>query len=149
MLYNPKAFFTHAVWLDQAFAHCPIFLTAASRRSLGRISVPVWPDTLSGRLPIVALVGRYPTNKLMGGGTISLRQLTCRGHLYRRTMRCAGPCGISTPLGMLSPTERQVSHPLLTRSPLYSLPEGNFLVRLACLIHAASVRSEPGSNSPL
>jgi hypothetical protein len=37
---------------------------------------------------------------------------------------------------------------LLTRAPLYSLPEGNFLARLACVRHAASVRSEPGSNSP-
>ena len=36
--------------------------TAASRRSLGRVSVPMWPFTLSGRLWIVALVGRYPTN---------------------------------------------------------------------------------------
>ena len=39
-----------------------IFLTAASRRSLDRVSVPMWPVTLSGRLLIVALVGRYPTN---------------------------------------------------------------------------------------
>ena len=61
-LYNPKAFFTHAALLRQAFAHCAIFPTAASRRSLGRVSVPVWPATLSGRLLIVALVGRYPTN---------------------------------------------------------------------------------------
>ncbi len=37
---------------------------------------------------------------------------------------------------------------LLTRSPLYSSPERDFLVRLACIRHAASVRSEPGSNSP-
>ncbi len=36
--------------------------TAASRRSLGRISVPMWPVALSGRLPVVALVGHYPTN---------------------------------------------------------------------------------------
>ena len=42
--------------------HCPIFPTAASRRSLGRISVPMWPFNLSVRLLIVALVGRYPTN---------------------------------------------------------------------------------------
>ena len=34
----------------------------ASRRSLGRVSVPMWPVTLSGRLWIVALVGRYLTN---------------------------------------------------------------------------------------
>ena len=61
-LYDPKTFFTHAALLRQAFAHCGIFPTAASRRSLDRFSVPVWPFTLSGRLPIVALVGRYPTN---------------------------------------------------------------------------------------
>ena len=61
-VYDPKAFFLHAALLDQAFAHCPIFPTAASRRSLGRVSVPVWPITLSGRLLIVALVSRYLTN---------------------------------------------------------------------------------------
>ena len=62
VLYNPKAFFTHAVLLDQAFAHCPIFPTAASRRSLDRVSVPVWLIVLSDQLWIVALVGIYPTN---------------------------------------------------------------------------------------
>ena len=36
---------------------------------------------------------------------------------------------------------------LLTRAPLYLPPEGDFRVRLACLRHAASVDSEPGSNS--
>ncbi len=62
VLHNPKAFFTHAALLDQAFAHCPIFPTAASRRSLGRVSVPVWLIILSDQLRIVALVGLYPTN---------------------------------------------------------------------------------------
>ena len=65
MLYNPKAFFTHAVWLDQACAHCPIFPTAASRRSLGRVSVPMWRIVLSDPLKIVALVSLYLTNKLI------------------------------------------------------------------------------------
>ena len=51
--------------LDQACAHCPIFPTAASRRSLGRVSVPVWLIVLSDQLTIVALVGHYPTNKLI------------------------------------------------------------------------------------
>ncbi len=74
-LYDPKTFLTHAASLRQGFPHCGSFSTAASRRSLGRISVPVWPDTLSGRLPIVALVGHYPTNKLIGRGTIFKRQL--------------------------------------------------------------------------
>ena len=62
VLYNPKAFFTHAAWLDQACAHCPIFPTAASRRSLDRVSVPVWLIILSNQLEIVALVSHYLTN---------------------------------------------------------------------------------------
>ena len=61
-LYNPKAFFTHAALLDQAFAHCPKFPTAASRRSLDRVSVPVWLVVLSDQLLIVALVSLYLTN---------------------------------------------------------------------------------------
>ena len=60
--YAPKSFITHAALLRQTCVHCAIFPTAASRRSLGRISVPVWPDPLSGRLPIVALVSYYLTN---------------------------------------------------------------------------------------
>ena len=64
-LYNPKAIFTHVALLDQGFPHCPIFPTAASRRSLGRVSVPVWLIILSDQLQIVALVSRYLTNKLI------------------------------------------------------------------------------------
>ena len=55
-VYNPKTFILHAALRRQACAHCEQFPTAASRRSLGRVSVPVWPSALSGRLPIVALV---------------------------------------------------------------------------------------------
>jgi hypothetical protein len=65
-VYNPKAVIPHAALLRQAFAHCAIFPTAASRRSLGRVSVPVWPVALSGRLPVEALVSHYLTNKLIG-----------------------------------------------------------------------------------
>ena len=72
-LYNPRAFFTHAAWLDQACAHCPIFPTAASRRSLGRVSVPVWLIILSDQLRIVALVSFYLTNKLILRGFIQQR----------------------------------------------------------------------------
>ncbi len=61
-VYNPKAFFPHAALLRQAFAHCARFPTAASRRSLGRVSVPVWLIVLSDQLPIVALVRRYRHN---------------------------------------------------------------------------------------
>ena len=65
-VYNPKAFFTHAASLRQGFPHCARFPTAASRRSLGRFSVPMWLAILSDQLPVVALVGRYLTNKLIG-----------------------------------------------------------------------------------
>ena len=69
-LYNPKAFIAHTASLGQAFAHCPIFPTAASRRSLGRVSVPVWLVVLLDQLPVIALVSRYLTNKLIGHGLI-------------------------------------------------------------------------------
>ena len=61
-LYDPKAFITHAASLRQGFPHCARFPTAASRRSLGRVSVPVWLIILSDQLAISALVGRYPAN---------------------------------------------------------------------------------------
>ena len=62
-----------------------------------------------------------------------------------------GVSGISTGFPVLSRSSGQVAHVLLTRSPLgllvycYTMN----LVRLACVRHAASVRPEPGSNSPL
>ena len=58
----PKHVFIHAALLGQGFPHCRKFPTAASRRSLGRLSVPVWPSNLSVRLRIIALVGCYPAN---------------------------------------------------------------------------------------
>ena len=73
-VYNPKAFILHAAWLDQGCPHCPKFPTAASRRSLGRISVPMWPVALSGRLPVEATVGRYPAVKLIGRDPIPYRE---------------------------------------------------------------------------
>ena len=72
-VYNPKTVFLHAALLHQGFPHCAIFPTAASRRSLGRVSVPMWPFNLSVRLPIVAMVGRYLTIQLIGRESISQR----------------------------------------------------------------------------
>jgi hypothetical protein len=57
--------------------------------------------------------------------------------------------GISPPFGGLFLTGGQITHALLTRAPLYLSAEADFLVRLACVRHAASVSSEPGSNSPV
>ena len=62
VVYTPKCFIPHVELLRQGCPHCAIFPTAASRRRLGRVSVPMWPFNLSVRLPIVALVGRYPAN---------------------------------------------------------------------------------------
>lgn len=141
-VYNPKAVIPHAASLHQACAHCAIFPTAASRRSLGRISVPVWPDTLSGRLPVVALVGRHPTNKLIGRGPIPHRK-----SFPPQGMRQVVLSGIRPSFPGLSRCAGQIAHVLLTRSPLECLRR-DLSVRLACVKHAASVRPEPGSNSP-
>src|SRR3954453_6037207 len=56
--------------------------------------------------------------------------------------------GISSCFQLLSRSQGQVAHVLLTRSPLV-YPRRGLTVRLACVKHAASVRPEPGSNSPL
>ncbi len=73
VVYIPKDFIPHAASLRQAFAHCGIFVTAASRRSLGSVSVPMRRVNLSVPVPVVALVSRYLTNKLIGHGPLSGR----------------------------------------------------------------------------
>ena len=88
-LYDPKAFITHAASLRQGFPHCARFPTAASRRSLDRVSVPVWLIILSDQLPVFGLVGRYPTNYLMGRRFVSERKLVYRGLLCPQTL--SGP----------------------------------------------------------
>ena len=105
--------------LGQAFAHCPIFPTAASRRSLGRVSVPMWPITLSGRLPIAVLVGRYLTNELIG------RELTPQRIAPLTSLSCDSVvlCGISNCFQLLSPSVGQIAHALLTRPPLECQPK--------------------------
>ena len=108
----------------------------------------MWPITLSGRLPIVALVGRYLTNQLIG------RELTPNRIPPFTPSRCRKVvlCGISRCFHLLSPCLGQIAHALLTRPPLeYYLPSrrtsNSIPARLACVKHAASVRPEPGSNS--
>ena len=84
-VYDPRAFIPHAALLRQAFAHCARFPTAASRRSLGRVSVPVWLIVLSDQLPVVALVSRYLTNKLIGREPIPKRRsISSQNHAVPR-----------------------------------------------------------------
>ena len=72
-VYTPKGVLPHAALLHQACAHCGKFLAAASRRSRGRVAVPVWLAVLSDQLPIIALVGHYPTNQLIGRSPLQMR----------------------------------------------------------------------------
>ncbi len=58
--------------------------------------------------------------------------------------------GISKAFAMLSPIQGKITHALLTRAPLYYLLQAEeFSCDLHVLKHAASVHSEPGSNSPI
>src|SRR5699024_6822106 len=143
-VYNPKAVIPHAASPHQGFPHCAIFPTAASRRSLGRVSVPVWPVALSCRLPVVVLVGHYPTNKLIG-----CEPKTNRKRLQAPPMRPVVISRIRPSFPGLSLHQGQVTQVLLTRSALSHPQQAEcFSVRLACVKHAASVRPEPGSNAP-
>ena len=74
-VYNPKTVILHAALHHQGCPHCELFSTAATRRCLDRVSVPVCLIVLSNQVPVVALVGRYPANKLIGREPILERQL--------------------------------------------------------------------------
>ena len=65
-VYDPRAFILHAASLGQTFVHCGIFSTAATRRCLDSVSVPMLGAMLSHPLPVIALVSYYLTNKLIG-----------------------------------------------------------------------------------
>src|SRR5262249_23602706 len=92
--------------------------------------------------PVVALVGHHPTNPLIGRELIPSRKTfhhsRCRPWSYPVLI----PVSRSYPeakgrlLTCYSPVRRS------------STPKG-LSARLACVKHAASVRPEPGSNSPL
>ena len=60
-----KGFIHHAASLRHTFVHCGRFSTAASRRSLDSISVPMVGVRLSPPLSVIALVVYYTTNKLI------------------------------------------------------------------------------------
>jgi hypothetical protein len=85
----------------------------------------VWPVALSGRLPVIALVGHYPTNKLIGREPIPDRKTFHTQEMPPRVIS-----GISFRFRKLSQSLGQVAHVLLTRSPLIH-PEG--LHRSTCM----------------
>lgn len=86
-VYNPKAFIPHAALRRQTFVHCVRFPVAATRRCMGRVSVPFCPFPLSGRVPVIGLVSHYLTNYLMGDRLIHRRAV--------KRFSLARSCGIS------------------------------------------------------
>jgi hypothetical protein len=120
-VYNPKTFILHAASLHQGCPHCERFSTAATRRCLDRVSVPVWLVVLSDQLPVVALVSRYLANKLIGRGPIGKRQVLRSPSLAPRGGPLDAVCGINPGFPGLSPTSRHVAHVLRTRPPLNCL----------------------------
>ena len=132
--------------LHQAFAHCAIFPAAASRRSLDRVSVPVWLIVLSDQLPVLALVSRYLTNKLIGRETIpQQRTVSSTDHAIQREY----PVLIQVSLGYPDLGGRFLTcYAPVRRFPQSNLTERLLLPRLACIKRTANVRPEPGSNSP-
>ncbi len=101
-VYNPKAVILHAASLHQTFVHCGRFSTAASRRSLGSVSVPVWQTILSDLLPVIALVSRYLTNKLIGRNPLPQQQpkppFTIGKMSFLRTIRSYPPFPVVIPV---------------------------------------------------
>ena len=111
-VYTPRGFVLQAVLLPQAFAHWGRFLTAASRRSGVRVSVPLWLAVLSDQLWVVGLVSHYLTNYLIQRRPIPKRRSFEHRSGPRFTSR------ISQDFSWLSSTLGQVTYVLLTRPPL-------------------------------
>jgi hypothetical protein len=100
-LYNPKAFVAHAASLGQGCPHCRRSSTAATRRCLASVSVPVARVVLSHPLGISPLVGRYPANQVIPRGP----------RPRRRTFGASTSSGITPSLEGLSRTAGWVPTP--------------------------------------
>ena len=93
--------------------HCPKFPTAASRRSLGRVSVPVWLVVLSDQLQIVGLVSFYPTNYLICHRPLRPRKALRSPAFIRRSYAVLAKLSLRYP--PRSGTFRCITHPFATR----------------------------------
>ncbi len=129
--------------------HCSFRVPPIDENSLLLPPVGVWAVSqsqcgrppLSGRLCIVALVGRYLTNQLMHRRSIHVHG---QSHFNSSQMLVCYLSGFSIRFQKLSRAHGQVTYVLLTRSPLDSEKQAFLpLVRLACIRHAASVHAEP------
>ncbi len=130
-VYNPRAFIPHAASLGQTCVHCRRFSTAATRRCLGSVSVPVVGAMLSHPLGIVGLVSRYLTNNLIPHKPLPGRNHTIcsisieaeRGHpvLLAVSRGCPGPWGTSPthyyPVCRCPPPRREASRSTCMPNP--------------------------------
>ena len=92
----------------------------------------MWPVTLSGRLLIVALVGRYPANKLIRRGSISYhRSFSHCTMWYCALMRYYQPFPAAIPL--YEAGYPRVTHPSAAQSVL--IPSENFLKTASLDLH--------------
>ena len=73
----------------------------------------MWGTFLSEPLPIVALVGRYPANQLMGREPIPVQRV-----FQTEAMRLPLLWGITRRFHLLSPGPGQVAHVLRTLPPV-------------------------------
>ncbi len=141
VVYTPKSLFLHAASRGQTFVHCRLFLIAASRRSGGRVSVPLWLIILPDQLPVIGLVSSYLTNYLIGYRPIPWRAVKLFRPAKRDTIKYYPRfLGAILYLGAGSCI-------LLSRPPLSTHLAANRNARLAYLRHTASIHPEPGSNS--
>ena len=118
-VYDPKAFILHAALRRQTFVHCVRFPVAATRRCMGRVSVPFWGNALSRPLPVIGLVGHYPTNSLMGNRLIHRRAV--------KRFCLSASCGISSSFD-------EVFHTIGEIPTLYSAVRDSFVILLRELL---------------
>ena len=96
---------------------------------MDRVSVPLWGTFLSEPLPIVALVGRYPANQLIGREPIRRRR-----NFQRAAMQQLVPSWISRRFHRLSTGNGHVAHALRTLPPVAArILLSRAAPRLACV----------------
>ncbi len=88
----------------------------------------MWLYKLSLQLPVVDLVGHYPTNHLIGRETIPKHQSFPPTPMQEQVIS-----GISRRFQRLFQTSGQVPHVLLTRSPVSTHPKACFSLDLHVL----------------
>ena len=108
--------YEHLEFPYHTLVHCKGFAPAAPRRAGVSVSVPLSGLPLSRPRQIVALVGLYPTNKLICRHLILCRNLSGKDHFRTNPLS-----GISLRFPRLSQSIGQINDVLLSMSPV---PEG-------------------------